>query len=109
MRAVYAAILVLGAMLSGGVGPLQAADPAAGKAKSGPCTTCHGKSGIGTSPIFPNLAGQKSMYLVQQLQAFRKGTRQSQVMNIVVKTLSDQDIENLAAYYEGLPPGGSAQ
>ena len=87
--------------------PGLAADPAAGKAKSPICATCHGKNGIGTAPNFPNLAGQKSQYMVQQLKLFRSGERKSEQMNIVAQPLSDQDIDNLSAYYESLPPGGS--
>ena len=87
--------------------PARAADPAAGKAKSAVCATCHGKNGIGTAPNFPNLAGQKSLYMAQQLKLFRSGERKSEQMNIIAKPLSDQDIDNLSAYFEGLPPGGS--
>ena len=87
--------------------PAHAADPAAGKAKSAVCATCHGKNGIGTAPNFPNLAGQKSLYMAQQLKLFRSGERKSEQMNIIAKPLSDQDIDNLSAYFEGLPPGGS--
>jgi cytochrome c553 len=86
------------------VGPAAAANIEAGKVKAKPCNTCHGKNGIGTMPHFPNLAGQKALYVEQQLKAFRAGTRQSEIMNIVVKKLSDQDIEDLAAYYESLRP-----
>lgn len=87
--------------------PAFAADPAAGQAKSAACAACHGRNGIGTAPNFPNLAGQKSQYLTQQMKLFRSGERKSEQMNIVAKPLSDQDIENLSAYYESLPPGGS--
>jgi cytochrome c553 len=38
---------------------------------------------------------------------FRSGERKSEQMNIIAKALSDEDIENLAAYFEGLHPGGS--
>jgi cytochrome c553 len=87
--------------------PASAADPAAGQAKSATCATCHGKNGIGTAPNFPNLAGQKSQYTAQQLKLFRSGERKSEQMNIVAQPLSDQDIDDLAAYYESLPPSGS--
>ncbi|UEM02153.1 cytochrome c [Skermanella rosea] len=73
--------------------------------KLGTCVTCHGRDGIGTSPVFPNLAGQKSLYMVQQLELFRSGARKSEVMNVVAKPLTDAEIEALAAYYEGLDPG----
>ena len=84
-----------------------APDIEAGRIEAKSCNSCHGKDGIGTMPSFPNLAGQKALYLEQQLKAFRDGSRKSEVMNIVVKQLSDRDIENLAAYYESPPPGGA--
>ena len=98
----FAAIAVLNA-------PAIAADIEAGRVKAKPCNTCHGKDGIGTMPMFPNLAGQKAIYLAKQLKAFRDGSRKSEVMNIVVKALSDRDIENLAAYYESLKSGGAPE
>jgi cytochrome c553 len=74
--------------------------------KLGTCITCHGRNGIGTSPVFPNLAGQKSLYMIQQLEQFRSGARKSEVMNVVAKPLTDAEIEALSNYYEGLKPGG---
>ena len=86
---------------------LAAPDIEAGRIKAEPCNTCHGRDGVGTSPMFPNLAGQKALYVKKQLEDFRGGIRKSEVMSIVVKNLSDQDIKNLAAYFESLPPGGA--
>jgi cytochrome c553 len=86
-----------------------AADIEAGRVKAKPCNTCHGKDGIGTMPMFPNLAGQKALYLEQQLKAFRDGKRKSEVMTIVIKDLSDKDIEDLSAYYESLPHAGAGE
>lgn len=83
-----------------------AADPV-DTVKAKGCVTCHGMDGQGTSPMFPNLAGQSEVYLEQQLRAFRSGRRQAPQMSIVVQNLSDQDISNLAAYYSGLKPCGS--
>ncbi len=99
---IAAAAILLASMAEG-----RAADPAAGEVKAKACNACHGRNGIGTAPNFPNLAGQKSLYLVQQMKLFRSGERKSEQMSIIAKPLSDQDIENLAAYYESLPPGGS--
>lgn len=83
-------------------------EAAAGEAKSKPCRTCHGKDGIGTMPHFPNLAGQKSQYLEQQLLAYRAGTRQSEIMNVIAKLLSDGDIADLAAHFASLDPRGAS-
>ncbi|MDX1606232.1 MAG: cytochrome c [Candidatus Competibacterales bacterium] len=95
--------LLLTGLLLLAAGPAPAAgDPAAGRALSQPCQNCHGKDGIGVLPPYPNLAGQSAYYLAQQLRAFRSGERVNPNMNVVSKLLSDQDIEDLAAYYESL-------
>ncbi|MDH3230507.1 MAG: cytochrome c [Alphaproteobacteria bacterium] len=73
--------------------------PAAAKS----CITCHGRDGIGTSPGFPNLAGQKSIYMMEQLTLYRDGKRQSDVMNIAAAKLSGDDIRAIAEYYEAMP------
>jgi len=79
-----------------------AGDAEAGKAKSAVCAACHGAEGISAMDIYPNLAGQKAAYLVTQLQHFRDGERNNPIMAPMAKPLSDQDIEDLAAYYSGL-------
>lgn len=68
------------------------------------CVTCHGPDGMGTMPIYPNLAGQSEVYLEQQLKAFRSGRRRGEQMSIIAKDLSDGDIADLAAYYASLEP-----
>lgn len=83
-----------------------AADAAAGKAKSAMCAACHGTNGISQIPMYPNLAGQKEMYLAAQMKAFRDGQRKNMMMAPMVANLSDDDIANLAAYYAKLDPSG---
>ena len=97
--------IVSGALFAFGVlSPVHAADVAAGRAKAMfVCADCHGLAGVSVVANFPNLAGQKELYLVVQLKAFRAGTRKSTEMNLIAKTLSDADIANLAAYFAGLP------
>lgn len=86
------------------VSPVPAADKAAGKAiVAYACIECHGMNGIGVEAKFPNLAGQKEMYLFAQLRAFRERKRRSPVMNLMARPLSDADMANLAAYYSSLP------
>jgi cytochrome c553 len=63
------------------------------------CAACHGETGVGTNPAWPNFAGQKAGYLVNVLKAFRGGLRKDPTMASVVRGLSDADITNLAAYY----------
>lgn len=81
---------------------VMAGDAQAGKAKSVTCTACHGANGIGTSSIYPNIAGQKKEYLVAQLKDFRSGKRVNPNMSPMAKPLTDADIENLAEYYSGI-------
>ena len=76
-----------------------AGDAEAGKAKSAICAACHGANGISPNPIWPNLAGQKEMYLIKQIKAFRDGDRKDPTMAPMVAGLTDEDIANLAAYY----------
>jgi cytochrome c553 len=71
----------------------------AGKVLARNCAACHGETGVGTNPAWPNFAGQKAGYLVNVLKAFRGGLRKDPTMAGVVRGLSDADITNLAAYY----------
>lgn len=97
-------LLVGALLLAGSIAPA-AADPAE-TVKTKGCVTCHGMDGQGTSPIFPNLAGQSEVYLAQQLKAFRSGRRQAPQMSIAVQNLSNQEIRELAAYYASLKACG---
>lgn len=76
-----------------------AGNPADGKMIANACAGCHGAEGIARQPMHPNLAGQKEKYLIWQLSAFRDGSRPSHIMNEVTKGLTDQNIEDLAAFY----------
>ena len=79
-----------------------AGNSAAGQTKSAACAACHGADGRGTTPLFPNLNGQKPEYLTVQLKAFRDGKRTDPTMAPMAMPLSDQDIADLAAFYGGL-------
>jgi cytochrome c553 len=81
---------------------LSAADIAAGKKRAAVCAGCHGMDGISIVPTFPNLAGQKAAYTIKQLKAFKNKQRMDASMISQARALSDEDIENLAAYYESL-------
>ncbi len=70
------------------------------------CAGCHGPDGISTNPLWPNVAGQKELYLIKAMRDYRDGTRSDPNMAAFAQTLSDQEIEDLAAYYAELPPGG---
>jgi len=80
-----------------------AADAEAGKAKSAVCAACHGADGNSTNPIWPSLAGQHAGYLYKQLMDFKEGRRVNASMTGMVAPLSEEDMRDLAAYYEGQP------
>lgn len=74
----------------------------AGKAKSVTCAACHGANGNSVNPEWPNLAGQHAKYVVDQLKAFKGGLRNNALMNGQAMMLSEEDMNNLAVYFEGL-------
>lgn len=76
-----------------------AGDPAAGRKAAGMCRTCHGVDGYARIPIAPHIGGEPAPYLVHQLTAFRDGTRTHEMMSVVAKSLTDQQIADLAAWY----------
>lgn len=71
----------------------------AGKAKAGTCAGCHGEDGNSLVPTYPKLAGQHVSYLVNQLRAFKGGTRNNAMMGPMAAALSDDDMADIAAYY----------
>ena len=77
-----------------------AADAEAGKAKSAICAACHGADGNSSNPMWPSLAGQHASYTYKQLTDFKAGRRINASMSGMVAGLSDDDMKNLAAYYE---------
>jgi len=79
-----------------------AAAAAAGRTKAQMCSVCHGAIGISTVPDAPNLAGQPEIYLSNQLRAYRSGERRHEVMAVIAKPLSDDDIANLAAWFSSV-------
>ncbi len=96
---VLSVLMAVGVMSSA-----QAVDLAAGKQKAlMVCSDCHGINGVSVVENFPNLAGQKQMYLAKQLRAFKAGTRKNLEMKLIVKLLTDDDIANLTAYFSKLP------
>jgi len=73
-----------------------------GKKHASSCASCHGPAGISPNDTWPNLAGQHAAYLVRILGAYRSGDQSDVMMSPIAKTLTDTDIQNLAAYYASL-------
>jgi cytochrome c553 len=74
-----------------------------GKARAVTCNACHGTEGNSQNPLWPNLAGQNAPYIVAQLKAFKDGTRKDPLMTAQALSLSDEEMANLAVYFESLP------
>ncbi len=74
-------------------------DPAAGQAKSALCATCHGADGNSQLAINPKIAGQNASYIVKQLMDFKSGARTGPTMAAMVAALSEEDMEDIAAWY----------
>ena len=82
---------------------------AAGQVKSAVCAACHGVDGNSITAEWPSLAGQHATYTANQLRAYQTGERDDILMSNFAAELSEQDILDLAAYYEGqaIIPGGA--
>ena len=72
----------------------------AGKSKALTCGACHGVDGNSVNPMWPNVAGQHSVYIFEQLQAFKSGTRSDILMSAQTLALNEQDMRDLAVYFE---------
>ena len=118
-RAASLATLALGGLLVGlGAGragaavatsaPLPYTDGKAqnAAAKAAVCVACHGPNGNSTNPEWPRLAGQTATYTAEQLHLFKASVRNNPVMMPMGSMLTDQEIDDLAVYYEGQTPVG---
>jgi cytochrome c553 len=102
-RLVQSALLFV---LSSALGSLAyaAGDVTAGKAQSMVCASCHGQDGAtAIDPSYPQLAGQNERYLARQLNMFQSGERDVALMTAQLIGKSEQDLDDLAAYYASLP------
>ncbi len=78
------------------------ADASAGKTKARACAVCHGPLGVAVAPDTPHIAGQPERYLTEQLKAYRSGKRSHEVMSVMAKPLTDDDIRDLAEWFSSL-------
>jgi len=84
--------------------PFVEGDAEAGQAKSITCTACHGPDGNSVNPTWPSIAGQHPTYFVEQLKAFKSGSRSDPLMMGQVIALTEEDMNNLAVYYADNQP-----
>jgi cytochrome c553 len=80
----------------------RAGDVKAGRTKALMCQACHGLDGLSKVPDAPNIAAQTEPYIVAQLQAYKSGARKGEAMSLVAPSLSDADIDDLAAYFSAI-------
>jgi cytochrome c553 len=102
---VASTLLTLGTMA-------RAQDAAAGEKKVAMCIGCHNIPGYQASfpEIYkvPMIAGQNGKYIVAALGEYKKGDRKHPTMRAIAASLSDQDMADVAAYYEQLGKGDAA-
>ena len=105
VRIAAAKLMILLALLGATASQaLAAGDPEAGKAGSMVCASCHGQDGASAiDPSYPQLAGQNERYLAKQLKMFQSGERDVALMTAQLVGKSEQDLDDLAAYYASLP------
>lgn len=96
-----ALLVILATVLCGSLS-FAKGDIAKGKKLSVTCASCHGAKGVSMAPMWPNLAGQKAVYMVKQLKDFKSGKRKDPSMGPMAKPLSDKDMEDVSAYYQSL-------
>ena len=95
--------LALALLLTNGVASANG-DAEAGKTKAATCQACHGPDGnAGVDPQYPRLTGQYADYIAKALHEYKNDDRKNPIMKGFASTLSDADIDDLAAYYSTLP------
>lgn len=101
MKKLFAIGAIVFVSLSASAADVPEGDPEAGKQKAVVCSGCHGANGNSAVSQFPKLAGLGERYLYEQMTHFRSGLRYAAAMMGQVDNLSDQDLADIAAYYDG--------
>ena len=100
---IWAAVSIL-AVLS--VQAFAEGDASTGQAKSAICGACHGSDGNSVVPNWPKLAGQHADYLVRQFSLIKSGARSVPEMVGIVASMSDQDSQDIAAWFSSQTNNG---
>jgi cytochrome c553 len=90
-------------------GQVQAAssgDPVKGEFVAVNCAACHGDHGVSQAAWIPSLAGMRPDALLKQLADYRSAHRSWPVMNAIASALTNDQIQDVAAYFAGLSPPG---
>ena len=78
-------------------------NPVTGKEKSELCQGCHGEDGNSPDSVTPKLAGQNPRYITKQLRNYQVGTRSHQIMSDIAAIISDEDLDDISAYFASRP------
>ncbi|HET8701648.1 MAG TPA: cytochrome c [Nitrococcus sp.] len=96
--------IFLGFMVAAATAAQAAGDPIKGRQLAETCLGCHGVPGYRypTSPTFqvPKVGGQHAAYIVSALQEYKKGNRDNPTMRAQATKLTDQDMQDIAAFFE---------
>lgn len=103
MKKVLLVVLGVFSLLSS-VEVLAEGNAEAGQTKILLCTACHGSEGVSASSLYPNLAGQGEKYLLKQLQDIKSDARPILEMTGMLTAMSDQDLEDIAAFFASQEP-----
>ncbi len=79
------------------------ADAQAGKAKAAACIACH-QLPYSADEKVPRLAGQSADYLLDAMQAYKRGDRQHALMQALAQPLSKQDMADISSYFSQIKP-----
>lgn len=100
MKCLRASILLAAILATPALAQESKPDPAKGRTiATGVCVACHGVDGNSPITANPVLAGQHREYIIKQLRNYKSGDRQNPIMNGMAASLSEQDMQDVAAYY----------
>lgn len=105
-------VLAVLVSLSLAAGAQAAGDVETGKLRAQTCMGCHGAPGMRNAyPGYrvPKLGGQHDFYIVSALKAYKEKTRSHPTMQAQAATLTEEDMEHIAAYFSSLGDPASAE
>jgi cytochrome c553 len=102
--AAAAAVLAISLPLISCAEAATGADIEAGRQKAQVCVACHGPEGNSANPVMPTLAGQPAQFISTELFQFREGNRKDPQMTPVAASLTNADMNDLAAYFSAQKP-----
>lgn len=100
------ALLATAGVMWGNAAYAAGGDAHKGESIASNCAACHGHDGNQTTAqTIPKLAQQLEPYIVKQLHDFKSGARQNSIMSSMASTLSEQGMNDVAAYFSSLKMG----